>query len=283
MNSGTLSRNRALYFALLVVILYVGLIFRGSRQRSDAHVDGMGPQFVEFPDVILHQLPATKLTVEQRAKMPPWIAGFVGLNSQEATQRLHDRWAPIQRPVLRDLRETLSKFEVQAVVEVGSQWFIFACRPNANVHITGNMYYLPAPIDAQKLETRLTSVGLEKNDALREFMTYFGGLEEYPTAGGCFVSGDEPWETFTDSWNGTIQGFEEWQNSLFLFQALNGCNVMVHRDGRVAWWLMQEHRVVQPWANFDAFVVDFNEHRKIAWPFDPYGPPDARDREWLRH
>lgn len=47
-----------------------------------------------------------------------------------------------------------------------------------------------------------------------------------------------------------------------------------HTNGKVAWWVMQEHLVGELTDNFDDWVIQFSEHRKLAWPYDPYGPPD---------
>ena len=86
--------------------------------------------------------------------------------------------------------------------------------------------------------------------------------------------GNAPWPLFTDSWEGTIRGFDAWKDSLMLYHARNGCHLLVRRDGKVAWWIMQERRVEVIADDFDEFVLQFNEHRKISYPFDPYGAPD---------
>jgi len=171
------------------------------------------------------------------------------------------------------LRETFSEFEVRAIVDTGVGGMIYAVRPNADDGIIGNSFYLPAPIEPEELTAKLQRVSLGENAAVQEFMQYFGGLAENVDAAGNFVYRDDPWPTFTDSWDGSIQGFDEWKSSLMLYTALNGCHVLVHPNGKVAWWMMQEHRVAEQSKDFDEFILYFNKHRKLAWPFDPYGPP----------
>jgi len=217
-------------------------------------------------------LPATDIPDDVRKSLHPWIAGFMGLTPAEATKRLHERWATISRPSLLALRETLSKFEVRAIVDHEVGGMIYAVRPDSDDGIVGNSFYLPAPIDPDELASRLDSVSLSNDAAVREFMTYFAGLAEDTAIAGNFVYLDSPWPRFTDSWDGSIKGFDEWENSLMFYYARNGCHVLVHPSGKVAWWVMQEHLVEETAVDFDEFVIQFSEHRKIAWPYDPYGP-----------
>lgn len=107
----------------------------------------------------------------------------------------------------------------------------------------------------------------------RAFLTKYAVLAEETTTAGHFVHSESPWPTFTDSWDGTIDGFEDWEYSLMIYHARNGCQVLVRQDGKVAWWVMPERLVGELADDFDEFVEQFSEHRRIAWPFDPYGPP----------
>lgn len=222
----------------------------------------------------MYSLPATDIPDDVRESLHPWIAGFIGLTPAEASKRLQERWENINRPSLRALRETLSKFEVRGIVDYEVGGSIYAVRPDAEDEGIGDWFYLPAPIDPDTLDSRLASVGLADDAALRDFMASFAGLAEDTTVAGQFVYLDSPWPTFIDSWNGNIQGFDEWKNSLMLYHARNGCHLLVRRDGKVAWWVMQEHLVGHQADNFDEWIYQFNEHRKLAWPYDPYGPPD---------
>ncbi len=221
-----------------------------------------------------YSLPATDIPDDVRQSLHPWIAGFIGLTPTQATERLHKRWESITRPSLLALRETLSLFEVRGIVDHEVGGLIYAVRKYAEENVVGNSFYLPAPIDPKTLESRLTSVSLADNAAVREFMVYFAGLAEDTTTAGQFVYLDSPWPTFTDSWNGTIEGFDEWEDSLMLFHARNGCHLLVRKDGKVAWWVMQEHLVGPQAGNFDEWTNQFSDHRKLAWPYDPYGPLD---------
>ena len=103
-------------------------------------------------------------------------------------------------------------------------------------------------------------------------MTFFAGLAEDDSTAGNFLYRESPWPTFTDSWGGCIQGFAEWENALILYQARNGCELLVRPSGEVGWWMMQERYVADYALDFDEFVSKFSKYREVAWPFDPYGP-----------
>jgi hypothetical protein len=219
-----------------------------------------------------YDLPAIDLPKSLQKKLHPWVAGFIGLSPAKATRRLQQRWADIKRPALKALRKTLSNFEVRAILVDGTGGQIYAERPDSEQTI-GNSFYLPGPLDPKELRGNLQSFGLAANPSVAEFLKHFAGLAEDTEVAGNFVYRESPWPSFTDSWDDSIDGFEVWENSLILYHARNGCMLLIHPTGRVAWWVMQESAVEQIAANFDEFVRKFNKHRKGAWPFDPYGPP----------
>ncbi len=221
-----------------------------------------------------YRLPANDIPAKLRQRLHPWIAGFIGLTPEDATRRIAHRWDSIQRPSLRSLRETLSQFRVEAIVDYGEGGRIRAFRPTEEELGCGDFWYLPPPLDSDGITTRLTPAGLQGHAALHEFMIHFSGLSEDTTTAGHFMYDDPPWPLFTDSWDGEIEGFDAWEGSLMLYHARNGCHVLMRKDGRVAWWIMQEGRVEPLAEDFDSFISQFNEHRKISWPYDPYGAPD---------
>lgn len=222
-----------------------------------------------------YRLPANDIPPETRKRLHPWIAGFIGLSPEEADRRVAARWSSIQRPSLIALRETLTRFSVDAIIDYGKGGRIRAFRSTTKEIGCGDFWYLPAPLDAGEVKSKLTPAGLEENEALQEFLIHFSGLAEDTTMAGDFVYSDSPWPLFTDSWDGSIEGFDDWKDSLMLYHARNGCHVLVRKDGRVAWWVMQEHFVDPLAKDIDEFVLQFTDHRKISWPYDPYGAPES--------
>lgn len=260
--SADFSRHAAVLRCLTVVISLTSC----SRHASHSMRDQPPREPTSYP------LPATDIPDSVRGSLDPSIAGFVGLTSEEGTKRLQQRWSTIDRPSLLSLRNTLGEFEVRSIV-TGNGGMIYAARPNADDGVVGNSFYLPAPLPPDQLRVRLKSFGLADDDAVHDFLTYFAGLAEDTDTAGSFIYDVDWWPSFSDSWDGSIEGFDEWKGALMIYHARNGCHVLVRRDGKVAWWVMQEAVVEELAEDFDDFSEQFSEHRKLAWPFDPYGPP----------
>ena len=231
------------------LFLLLAVLFGCSKREDTAMLPpGYPPQPDSYP------LPATDISDDVRAKLNPWVAGFIGLSPQQATARLQKRWESIESKPLLGLRSVLGEFEVREIVDYGDGGLIYAVRPNAEDQNVGNAFYLPAPIDAELLASRLNDSNLSDVDNLPEFMTHFGGLAEDTTTAGQFVHTENPWPTFTDSWDGSIEGFDEWKDSLMLYHARNGCILLVRSDGHVAWWVMQEAVVREIAQSFGEFI-----------------------------
>jgi len=228
----------------------------------------------QFDEPKEYCLPANDIPQETRQRLHPWIAGFIGLTPEEANRKVADRWSSIHRASLRSLRDTLTHFTVEAIIDYEQGGMIRAFRHTTETVGVGDYWHLPGPLDAGEITRKLAPSGLQANLAVLEFLSHFSGLAEDTYIAGHFVYSKSPWPIFIDSWEGSIQGFDEWKDSLMLYHASDGAHVLVRRDGMVAWWIMQE-RFIKPIAkDFDEFILQFNEHRKISWPFDPYGAPD---------
>ena len=73
-------------------------------------------------------LPASDIPSSVRSQLDPWVAGFVGLSTEQAGQRLRERWSAIERPSLIALRDTLLEFEVEGITKIHSGFAIKAYR-----------------------------------------------------------------------------------------------------------------------------------------------------------
>jgi len=224
-----------------------------------------------------YPLPASDIPPEVRSQLDPWVAGFIGLSGEQANERVRERWSEIEWPSLMALRDTLLKFEVQGISKTHSGFAIKAHRPGSDDPGIGDYWYLAGPMDRGEITRRLTPFGLEENEALRDFLFFFGGLAEDTKMSGHFVSGAEDWWVFDDSegWGVDPQatdGYYDWEGSLRLFFARDGCQILVDRDGAAGWWI-PEGTVTTETTSFDGFIRMFNKHRRSSRPFDPY-PPD---------
>lgn len=219
-----------------------------------------------------YDLPADDVPPEVRERLHPWIAGFIGLKVEAANERIAERWNSVKGASLRALRDTLVKFDVDAIADFEEGGMIRAYRKTSEEPGIGDYWYLPGPLEPAEITRRLIPSGLEGNDDLRRFLIHFAGLAEDIKVTGNFVYSDDPWPLFTQAWGDDIEGINAWKGSLILFQARNGCSLLVRKGGEVAWWILQEGRIERMAKTFDQFVKAFNKHRKLSWPFDPYGP-----------
>ncbi|HBE70908.1 MAG TPA: hypothetical protein DDW52_22410 [Planctomycetaceae bacterium] len=96
-------------------LLLVAMLFLGACERPPAQT--MTQKLPPQPTA--YALPAEDIPSDVRETLHPWISGFIGLSTADATRRLHERWASINHPSLQELRKTLSDFEVRSVVDFG--------------------------------------------------------------------------------------------------------------------------------------------------------------------
>lgn len=261
--------ERGIYLLVTMLCAMSSLVSCG---KSKPHTAGyIEPK--EYP------LPANNIPAETRARLHPWVAGFIGLTPAQATERLRQRWAPIERVSLKPLRETLGKFEVKAIVDYKAGGLIYAVRPGSDDGDVGNSFYLPGPLERSEIHKLLEPAKLEGNEALGDFLYYFGGLAEDTNMAGQIVYSDRPWELMTDSPEGTIEGFAEWKDALMLYHARDGTCLLVRPDGKVGWWVLPEGKIVAEAESIDEWAAKFNEHRKHAYPYDAYGIPEEENEE----
>ena len=90
------------------LFLLLAVLFGCSKREETAMLPpGYPPQPDSYP------LPATDISDDVRAKLNPWVAGFIGLSPQQATARLQKRWESIESKPLLGLRSVLGEFEVR--------------------------------------------------------------------------------------------------------------------------------------------------------------------------
>ncbi len=253
----------------LIVKVLVGLMIAATLYRIWVGWDFNNPAETGHYSLIDDEIPD-----DVRARLHPWIAGFIGLSPEQAKARLEERWETIDRPSLRALSNVLLESKITYLVDSPEGGMICATRPDTYKSGNDDFWYLPAPPERSVIQEQLEPIGLADNKALGDFLYHFGDLAESHETSGYFMHSESPFPTFTDSWDGAIKDFDEWEGSLMLFHALNGCFILVRQDGSVGWWMMQEHRVKKEANDFDEFILEYSEYRKISWPCDPYGPPD---------
>ena len=218
---------------------------------------------------------------EFRDRMHPWIEGFVGLEPPQAQERLAERWTGIQTQEFARLRDTLLKFSAVAIVDFEEGGTLAGKRPESSGDKIGDWWYLPAPLSRDYIVERLKGIGFDPSDAMVEFFDHFGGLAENTVESGSFRYSEDFWPLFGvedtargmwgRDWPESVQSFQDWHGSLMWYQALNGCYLLLRADEAVGWWIMQEQRVEPIAQSIEEFAVQYADHWKVAWPYDPYG------------
>ena len=139
-------------------------------------------------------------------------------------------------------------------------------------------------MSAKYVVSRFEKIGFSPPLGVTEFFEAFGGLAENIVESGSFRYTEDFWPVFGDDessmhiyqmpWSGWINDFAEWHGALMLYFALNGCVVLLRRDGSVGWWIFQEARVQKIADSFPDFVLQYAEHWMTSYPFDPIWSPE---------
>ena len=170
-----------------------------------------------------YPLPANDIPPEVRQRLHPWVAGFIGLTPAQADARLAERWAAIERPSLKALRDTLGEFEVKAITDHGEGGMIFAYRPDpkgrrpefrTDDQGIEDSFLLPGPLEPATIREGLKQTGLGDHEGLNELLYCFGGLSEEPNHGRFEM------DQFTDSYgdDSRIRRVEKFTDAVFCKQ-----------------------------------------------------------------
>ena len=267
--------------SLAIVVLFRPATLVGCQEstleRSGAVVNKSAANLRENA-AVEYSLPATEMSIDVRNGLHPWIRKMVGKQPGEVKELLVERWKGIQSPTLRKMRDRLLEFQPDSiVVHHGEGWLCVRLTSGVD-HGIGEKWYLPAPGDSAEWERRIMSLGVS-NATFLEFVQCFGGLrEDTPDMSGDFLY-LEPWETFP------LPGYElkkmknaeKWQGSLIIYNGRGGYHALLHPSGRIGWWLMPEHEVIDAEQDFESFVNYFTEFsRQYSYPFDPFPRDEYR-------
>jgi len=211
-------------------------------------------------------LPCAEMPEEVQQSLHPWLRQMVGKSPDDVASILNERWANIDADSLQSLRARLLEFRPRSILVHHDEALLGIVRANK-----GDMLYVPPPLDEAKIIEFVTAFDAEDNKVFREFMRHFAGIrEDLPSCAGYFVSDDLL--RFTDFYDENVDGYEEWKTSMIVYHAINGDHVLMRSDGAVAWCVFPEHKVKPLSDDFDGFVKHYVEYKRIAWPFDSYGP-----------
>lgn len=218
-----------------------------------------------------YPLPADKIPADVRDNLHRWVAGFIGLSAEESRERLKKRWEEVDQASLIRLRDVLLEYEVYSVVDVEAGGMVRLIRESPE----DGQLYVAAPLKREFIEDQLTPWGLEENETLVQFLRCFGGLSESVIGAGNFTHVG-PWTKFErELVPEGVAGFAQWEDALVMYHAANGNALLIRKDGKLGWYILQEQRVTLAAESFDDFVHKLAHYWKnTSFPIDAYSFPE---------
>lgn len=211
-----------------------------------------------------------------------------------AKATLTKRWESLTHPPLIQLSEFLLSWDVAYVSDYG---LIELRHPDAGEAGDGDLsytFYVHPRGDQVKIKEMLSQFHQDPESCFAEFMLHFAGLGE--ATGECwrFVDEKEPWLTLKDAYGEDFEGpdriwepdsenkrdYDVWKDAFRFYTAGNGDVLLMHPDGRIAWWVMGE-AIAQPVADsFEEFVLMYIEFRSKGFiPDSDEGPLEIDEDE----
>lgn len=220
-------------------------------------------------------LPSEDIPLDILSREEHWLTQPMAGNVDLLKLMLTTRWSAIKSASVIQFREHLLGWPPYSVVDTGEKTLLRLRKPNMTVEQegTGDSSYLQPPISIGPSErSQVEAHHIAETSAFAEFMCYFGGLWESYDCAGQFIRLGEEWNLFPEPVWDHIEGQEEWEGSIMFYRGINGDRLLLHRDGRVGWWVFAEHKVELQSENFDDFLVYYMKVRDIPWVLDSYGP-----------
>lgn len=210
----------------------------------------------------------------------------MGLSPEQAADRLRTRWPKSSNPSVRGLIDFYNGYRPESLVICEDRAWVFCVRPEQQT-TAADWCLIAEPLEPNVVGERLKKRGFH-DPLLAEFIGAFAGWrEDYWPMDGHFIDAEELDGDFVlkiDDWLRTYEGIGWYEGSLVLYNARNGDQLLVHPSGRVGWLVGEERRATDYAASFaefcekyasyrTSFVPDRDSGKKIAWPFDSFGPP----------
>jgi hypothetical protein len=220
--------------------------------------DGHPPSY-EYP------LPA-KVNKSTLAALHPWISLAATLTPTKARTYIAARWKELRGDALCHVRDYLLECEVTSLVLTGSYTWLLCVHSNGGFNLVG------PPLSSDSVKKQQSHWLLNDNLLLNDFLTHFGGLrEDFAPGGGCFIN-DQEWEGVNKPWMEQVKGQHDWKDSLIVFSSRSGDKLLLHRSGRVGWWIADEMQMRNAYENLETCLLDYVRYREAPWPFEPREP-----------
>lgn len=229
------------------------------------------------PVVTEYLLPCDSMPQEVRDGLPEWLRTFVGQHPQDARQLLVIRWQDVSEPSLKDLARLLTfEFTPKSIAVTKDGAWLIVDRPDRQRSETRDHMLIPPPADQSQVEKGIARFPFADQSVMREFLTYFGAMQDvWPGSSGLFFVPEE-WSSLRDYWGDEedhLYGawYPEWKPSLIVCNSLGGDMVLLHPDGRVAYLYFAEGTIKILDENLTEFFAHYVRHRRVESMIDSIG------------
>jgi hypothetical protein len=225
-----------------------------------------------------YALPSETIDLPRTQGLPPWIKQWIGLDPDEITRMLAMEWARVRYPEVASFRDVVLKFRPFALARDDQRSYLALER--GSEEFDRGTVYIEAPLAPADLERCLALHNLTGDDLMRDFYTNFHGLRDRPLYSGNFERPEEwtslrgiGWDEmdFTADYRSTS---ERWLDALILYTTLTGDMVLRNAEGRIAWVLREENRVVPLVRSFAEFLKICTESYDRRSCLDSYSLDD---------
>ncbi len=205
-----------------------------------------------------YALPSETIDLPRTQDLPPWIKQWIGLDPDEITRMLAMEWARVRYPEVASFRDVVLRFRPFALARDDQRWYLALERGSGEFE--RGTIYVESPLEPGELESCLASQNLADDDLMRDFYAHFHGLMNRPLYSGNFERPEE-WKSlrgigwdeldFRAEYRSTS---EKWLDALILYTTLDGDMVLRNAEGRIAWVLHDENRVMPLVPSFAEFL-----------------------------
>lgn len=201
-----------------------------------------------------YELPVSPGDIDGTLPPPPWIRRFFGLGADEVARLLADDWSGFRHPSLRNFRDAVFAYSPFALVHDNRRWRLGMRRgpiKRGNSTFGRTHVYIERSSDLAALRSVLASHGLEHDDLILEFYTYFYGFSYEPIdyIYNGFVRPDE-WESFESyGWDDALREFDhdgKWRRSLIICHWGSEMTLLDPISGETAWAVYTTRPAIGP-------------------------------------
>lgn len=214
---------------------------------------------------IEYSLPIGSIFEDLCQDLDPWMASIATLAPDQAAVRMQERWTNSRHGLLEGILQYFLQYRPRSIViREHKSWLL--CELRESEVRSSDCFLLPGPIDVSALDDRLAKIGFT-NPQLVELISVLAGLrEDFEPGGGAFLEASGDWILINQPWMaGVLTNYDDWRNSLIVFNSRGGDGLVVHPTGRVGWWNAGDVVVKSYATDLSDLCRKFADYKSLAW------------------